>query len=37
MKTIHTDKRKWSPYSQAKVAGGLLVASGRVAINPATG
>ena len=39
MKTIHTDKAPAAvgPYSQAKVAGGFLFASGQVAINPATG
>ena len=39
MKTIHTDKAPAAvgPYSQAKVAGGFLFASGQVAINPAIG
>lgn len=39
MKTIHTDKAPAAvgPYSQAKVAGGFLFASGQVAINPVTG
>ena len=39
MKIIHTDKAPAAvgPYSQAKVAGGFLFASGQVAINPATG
>ena len=39
MKTIHTDKAPAAvgPYSQAKIAGGLLFASGQVAINPTTG
>ena len=39
MKTIHTDKAPAAvgPYSQAKVAGGFLFASGQVAINTATG
>ena len=38
MKTIHTDKAPAAvgPYSQAKVAGGFLFASGQVPINPET-
>lgn len=39
MNTIHTDKAPVAvgPYSQAKVAGGFLFASGQVPLNPATG
>lgn len=39
MKTIHTDKAPAAvgPYSQAKVSGGFLFASGQVPIVPATG
>ena len=38
MKTIHTDKATAAvgPYSQAKIAGGFLFASGQVPINPET-
>ena len=38
MNTIHTDKAPAAvgPYSQAKVSGGFLFASGQVPINPAT-
>ena len=38
MKTIHTDKAPAAvgSYSQAKVAGGFLFASGQVPINPET-
>ena len=38
MKTIHTDKAPAAvgPYSQAKIAGGFLLASGQVPINPKT-
>lgn len=38
MKTIHTDKAPAAvgPYSQAKVVGGFLFASGQVPINPET-
>ena len=38
MKTIHTDKAPTAvgPYSQAKIAGGFLFASGQVPINPET-
>lgn len=38
MKTIHTDKAPAAvgPYSQAKMAGGFLFASGQVPINPET-
>ena len=38
-KTIHTDKAPAAvgPYSQAKVVGGLLFASGQIPLNPATG
>ena len=38
MKTIHTDKAPVAvgPYSQAKIAGGFLFASGQVPINPET-
>ncbi|WP_251424503.1 RidA family protein [Veillonella agrestimuris] len=39
MKTIQTDKAPAAvgPYSQAKVAGGFLFASGQIPLNPATG
>ena len=39
MKTISTDKAPAAvgPYSQAKVIGGLLFASGQIPLNPATG
>ena len=39
MKTIQTDKAPAAvgPYSQAKISGGLLFASGQVGINPAIG
>ncbi|WP_273420827.1 RidA family protein [Veillonella caviae] len=39
MNTIHTDKAPAAvgPYSQAKVAGAFLFASGQVPLNPATG
>ena len=39
MKTISTDKAPAAvgPYSQAKVVGGLLFASGQIPLNPATG
>ena len=39
MKTIHTAKAPEAigPYSQAIVHGGLLVTSGQIAINPASG
>ena len=38
MKTIHTDKAPAAvgPYSQAKIAGGFLFASGQVPIKPET-
>ena len=38
MKTIHTDKAPAAvgPYSQAKIAGGFLFASGQVPINTET-
>ena len=38
MRTIHTDKAPAAvgPYSQAKIAGGFLFASGQVPINPET-
>ena len=38
MKTIRTDKAPAAvgPYSQAKIAGGFLFASGQVPINPET-
>lgn len=38
MKSIHTDKAPAAvgPYSQAKIAGGFLFASGQVPINPET-
>ena len=39
MKTIQTDKAPAAvgPYSQAKISGGFLFASGQVDINPAIG
>ncbi len=39
MKTVSTDKAPAAigPYSQGKIAGGLLFASGQIPINPATG
>lgn len=39
MKTIQTDKAPAAvgPYSQAKVVGGLLFASGQIPLNPETG
>ena len=39
MKTLFTDKAPAAvgPYSQAKVIGGLLFASGQIPLNPATG
>ena len=39
MNTIHTDKAPAAvgPYSQAKVVGGLLFASGQIPLDPATG
>ena len=39
MKTIFTDKAPAAvgPYSQAKVVGGLLFASGQIPLDPATG
>ena len=39
IKTIYTKiaPDAIGPYSQAKIAGGFLVASGQIAINPATG
>ena len=39
MKTIFTDKAPAAvgPYSQAKISGGFLFASGQVGINPAIG
>ena len=39
IRTISTDKAPAAigPYSQAKVAGGFLFASGQIAIDPATG
>ena len=39
MNTIHTDKApaRVGPYSQAKVVGGLLFASGQIPLDPATG
>lgn len=39
IKTLHTDKAPEAigPYSQAKLVGGILYASGQIAINPASG
>ncbi len=39
MNTIHTDKAPAAvgPYSQAKVVGGLLFASGQIPLDPKTG
>ncbi len=39
MKTIETNKAPGAigPYSQAKVAGGLLFTSGQIPVNPETG
>lgn len=39
MKTLHTDKAPEAigPYSQAKLVGGILYASGQIAIDPASG
>lgn len=39
MKTISTDKAPAAigPYSQAKIAGGLVFTSGQIPVNPATG
>lgn len=39
MKTIQTDKAPAAvgPYSQAKVAGGFLFASGQIPLNPTSG
>ncbi|MBE5854982.1 MAG: RidA family protein [Lachnospiraceae bacterium] len=39
MKTVSTDKAPAAigPYSQGKIAGGFLFASGQIPINPATG
>lgn len=39
MQTVQTDKAPAAigPYSQAKIAGGLIFTSGQIPINPATG
>lgn len=39
IETLHTDKAPEAigPYSQAKIVGGILYASGQIAINPASG
>lgn len=39
MKTISTDKAPAAigPYSQAKIAGGLIFTSGQIPVNPANG
>ena len=39
MKTVLTDKAPAAigPYSQAKIAGGLVFTSGQIPVNPATG
>ncbi len=39
MKTISTDKAPAAigPYSQAKIAGGLIFTSGQIPVNPASG
>lgn len=39
IETLHTDKAPAAigPYSQAKIVGGMLYASGQIAINPASG
>ncbi len=39
IETLHTDKAPEAigPYSQAKLVGGILYASGQIAINPASG
>ncbi|MDE6850014.1 MAG: Rid family detoxifying hydrolase [Clostridia bacterium] len=39
MKTVSTDKAPAAigPYSQAKIAGGLVFTSGQIPVNPATG
>ncbi|MCM1439136.1 MAG: Rid family detoxifying hydrolase [Roseburia sp.] len=39
MKTVSTDKAPSAigPYSQAKIAGGLVFTSGQIPVNPATG
>lgn len=39
MQTVQTDKAPAAigPYSQAKIAGGLVFTSGQIPINPATG
>ena len=39
MKTVHTENAPAAigPYSQAKIAGGLVFTSGQIAIDPATG
>ena len=39
IKTLHTNKAPEAigPYSQAKLVGGILYASGQIAINPASG
>lgn len=39
IETLHTEKAPAAigPYSQAKIVGGILYASGQIAINPASG
>lgn len=39
IKTLHTNKAPEAigPYSQAKLVGGILYASGQIAVNPASG
>lgn len=39
IETLHTEKAPAAigPYSQAKIVGGVLYASGQIAINPASG
>lgn len=39
MKTVSTDKAPAAigPYSQAKIAGGLIFTSGQIPVNPASG
>lgn len=39
MKTVSTDRAPAAigPYSQAKIAGGLVFTSGQIPVNPATG
>lgn len=39
MKTVSTDKapKAIGPYSQAKIVGGLIFASGQIPVNPANG